>query len=181
MKKLLFTLLPLFLLGGCAQEPTTTASEPPHGSYSVVLDVESSTLTTEDSTEAKVVTLKAKENEAITYQLEIGSPCYTKTVKGTSFQEIIMKNGGYFKAISQYKVSLLRCDIFEGKGVNYEVFNSLDASTSALEKKASTATPIYPEDSGAVYDYEVNAEGWLIRNVSANKPAFYSVTIFFEV
>ena len=181
MKKILLTLLPLFVLASCAEEPSTSASEPPHGSYSVVLDVESSTLTTEDSTEAKVVTLKAKENEAITYQLEIGSPCYTKTVKGTSFQEIIMKNGGYFKAISEYKVSVLRCDIFEGKGVNYEVYASGEATGEALEKKGSSATPVYPEDSGAVYDYEVNANSWLIRNSSVNKPAFYSVTIFFEV
>ena len=181
MKKLLLVLLPAFLLAGCMPEPTESASEPPAKSYSVVLDPTSSTLTTDESSETLTVTLKAKEDENITYQIEIGAPCYLKAVKGTSFQEMVMKQNGYFKPISNYKVSIVRCDIFEGKGINYEVYNNVEATNDKLEPKKSSATPIYIEDNGAVYDYEVNNNEWLIRNVLVNKPAFYSVTIFFEV
>lgn len=180
MKKVLI-ILPLLLLAGCAKEPSETASEPPINSYSVVLDVPSSTLTTEETTSPITVSLKAKEDQNTTYTLEIGAPCYEKQVSGTDYHEMVMKQNGYFKSISNYKVSLLRLDIFAGKGVNYEVYNNHQAEGNVIEAKNSTATPIYPEDNGKVYDYEINGKEWFIRNNSVYKPCFYSVTIFFEV
>ena len=180
MKKLLLVFVP-FLLIGCAKEPTSNPSQVPPTSYSVTLNPTTSTLTSDDSSETFTVTLKANEDQSVTYQVEIGAPCYIKQVQGTSYHEIIMKNGGYFKSISTYKVNKVSCDIFEGKGVNYEVFSNTDASGDPLEKYASDMTPTYAEDQGAVYDYNINANQWLIRNNSAYKPAFYAVTIFFEV
>lgn len=179
MKRLLL-ILPL-LMCGCASEATSTATLPDKTLYSVTLDAANSTLSETESSEAISLSLKAKENENIIYELEIGSPCYVKQVQGTSYSEIVMKNNGYFKSVSNYKVSLIRCDIYEGKGINYEIYNSHSEFSNQVERKNSTANPIYPEDNGAVYDYEMNSSEWLIRNVSVYKPAFYSVTIFFEV
>lgn len=180
MKKFLL-IIPALFLAGCVSEPTETASEPPVNSYSVVLDTTSSTLTSDDSTEAITVTLKAKENQNVTYQLEIGAPCYTKQVKDTEFTEIVMKQNGYFKSVSNYKVSLIRVDFFNGKGINYEIYNNVSATGEQVPAKNSTVQPVYPEDNGKVFDYEIGGNEWLIRNTSVYKPAFYSVTIFFEV
>jgi len=181
MKKLhLLVLSTLFALTGCAGEAGDTLPTPT-GNFSVELNPANSGLTSDDSTETKLVTLTSKENEEVTYQIEIGFPCYLKTLKENNLQEIIVKNGAYFKSVSTYRVSVVRVDIFEGKGINYNVYNNVEGSGEALERHASTATPVYPEDSGAVYDYQVDANGWSITNNSNNKPAFYSVTIFFEI
>ena len=177
MKKLLFV-LPALLLVGCA--PAAERQLPPVDptSYTVKLDASNSTLTADDSTGAIQVELKAQEDESIVYKLEIGAPCYIKTVD--SYQEIIMKGGAYFKSVSSYKVSRLICDIYEGKGINYEVHNKADGSGEALARHESSIEPVYEEDSGAVYEYEVNSTEWSITNTTNYKPAFYSVTIVFE-
>ena len=171
----------MLMVVGCAKEPGKELPPPSPESYTVVLDPTSSTLTGEDSNSEITVSLKAKEDESITYDVKIGYPCYLKTVQGTNYQEIIMKNGGYFKSASSYKVSRILCDIYGGKGINYTVHNTADGSGTALEYHESSVTPTYPEDDGFVYEYEVEANEWSVRNNSMNKPAFYSVTIVFEV
>ena len=178
-KSLLLIMIPSLLVVGCAKEPGAPLPPPPAGSYSVVLDATSSLLTKADSDKAYTVHLKAQENENVTYDVEIGSPCYLKTVG--NFTEIIVKTGAYFKSVSKYDVSLVRCDIFAGKGINYSVYNNDQGTGTALEYHESTVAPVYPEDSGAVYEYEINSTGWKIANDGNFKPAFYSVTIFFEV
>ena len=177
MKKGLL-ILPVLMIFGCA--PAAEGQLPPVDptSYTVKLDAISSTLSTDESTSAIQVELKAKEDETIVYKLEIGSPCYAKSVDG--HQEIVMKSGAYFKSVSSYKVSRLICDIYEGKGINYEVHNKAAGSDEALARHESTIEPEYKEDSGAVYEYEVNSNEWSITNTSVYKPTFYSVTIVFE-
>ena len=182
MKKLfLLSIIPALLVVGCAKDPGKPLPPPSPESYTVVLTPTNSMLTSADSTEEITVSLKAQEDESITYDVKIGFPCYLKQVQGTNYQEIIMKNGAYFKSASTYKVSRILCDIYGGKGVNYTVHNTEDGSGDPLEYHESTVTPTYPEDSGFVYEYEVEANGWSIRNSTMNKPAFYSVTIVFEV
>lgn len=178
-RKLFLVIVPTLMMVGCAKEPGNPLSPPPAGSYSVVLDATSSLLTTDDSTKPFTVSLKAEENEEVTYDIEIGNPCYLKSVG--SLYEIVVRGGAYFKSVSKYDVSLIRCDIYEGKGINYKVFNNNKGTGSALEAHKSEVDPIYPDDSGAVYEYEINSKGWKIVNDTNYKPAFYSVTIFFEV
>ena len=180
MKKLLVILPVVIMLAGCAPEAEDPLPAIPAGTYSVVLDANSSTLTTDDSTEPLQISLQAKENSEVTYEVEIGAPCYLKTVDG--YTEMIVKQGAYFKSKSSYKVNRLICDIFEGKGINYEVHDKADGSGNALERHESSITPVYEADSGAVYEYDLNSSTeWSITNSTKNKPAFYSVTIIFVV
>ncbi len=177
---MLFVLPLLALLAGCAPEPKEKLPDVPSGSYTVTLEPTSSTLTSDDSTGPITVTLSAKEDSSVKYQVEIGAPCYIKTVD--SYQEIIVKQNAYFKSISNYKVNRIICDIYEGKGINYSVFNKADGSGTALEKHSSTIPPVYPEDSGAVYEYDLNnSTEWSVRNSSSSRPGFYSVSIVFTV
>lgn len=179
MKTKLIIIIPFVSLIGCAPEPKKPLPPVTADSYTVVLDPTNSTLTTDDSTSTISLSLIAKEDEEVIYELEIGAPCYLKNV--SSYQEIIMKNGGFFRSKSNYKVDRLILDIYEGKGINYEVHNHKDGSGEVLEYHESTISPIYPEDSGAVYEYEINSTEWSITNTTVYKPAFYSVTIVFEI
>lgn len=184
MKKVLLVLaLPILLTVGCAPEAKGQLPPPPAGSYTVVLDASSSKLTKDDSSAAYTVELKTLENESVTYKVEIGAPMYLKDVSdGTkTYTEMIVKPGAYFKSKSNYTVSRIRCDIYEGRGINYEVHNKANGSGTKLEEHKSDVTPVYAADSGAVYEYEVNANEWSITNPTNYKPAFYSVTIIFEV
>lgn len=182
MKKLLF-ILPILLLSSCAKEPTEKLPDPPAGSYTVFLDGFASHLTSEDSAAPISVTLVALEDERVTYELEIGAPAYLKEVSdGTNtYQEMVFKSGAYIKSVSNYQVSKIACDIYEGKGINYDVYNNAEGTGEALEEYASSLEPTYPEDSGAVYEYDIENTSWSIRNNSSYKPAFYAVYIYFEI
>ncbi len=184
MKKILLLTIPVLALMGCAKEAGGKLPEPPEGSYTAVLEASVTTLTSEDSTEPIRVSLISEENSDVKYEVEIGAPVYVKTVStstGESYQEMVVKNGAYFKSISTYKVSKIACDIFEGKGINYEVHNTADGSGEALERHESSLTSTYAEDSGAVYEYEINSNAWSVTNTSNYKPTFYSVIIYFEI
>ena len=179
MKFKFVLIIPFVTLTGCFLEPKESLEPVNDISYSVVLNGSNSTLTSNDSTSTITLSLPSKEDESIVYELEIGAPCYLKKV--STFQEIIMKNGGFFRSKSNFKVDRLILDIYEGKGINYEVFNQKDSSGKALDPHSSNIPPVYPEDKGAVYEYEINSNEWSITNTSIYKPAFYSVTIIFEI
>ena len=170
--------IPVLSMIGCAKEAGGKLPPPSSESYTVVLDATTSGLTSADSAATYTVDLKAKEDANITYSVEIGGPCYIKTVDG--YKEMILKEGCYFKSVSTYKVSRLILDIYEGQGINYGVWGSVEGSGTELERHASDITPIYAADSGAVYEYEVNSTGWKIARKD-RKPGIYSVTIVFEV
>lgn len=183
MKKLfLFALLPLVMAVSCAPEAKKPLPPVGEDTYTVVLDAASSTLTTDDSVGTIAIELHAQEDASVVYQLEIVSPCYLKTVNdGTrDYTEIIMKEGSLFRSKSTYKVDRLILDIYEGQGINYEVYNNVAGTGAKLDEHESTVTSVYAADSGAVYEYEVDSTEWSVRRV-ARKPGIYSVTIVFEL
>ena len=183
MKKLfLFTLLPLVMAVSCAPEAKKPLPPVGENTYTVVLDATSSTLTTDDSTSLIEVELHAKEDDSVTYKVEIGAPCYLKTVTDgvNNYTEIIMKEGSFFRSKSDYKVDRLIVDMYNGQGINYEVYNNVAGTGTKLDEHESTVTPVYAADDGAVYEYEVDSTEWSVRRI-ARKPGIYSVTIVFEL
>ena len=181
-KKLLLAVIPAMMLAGCAPEAQPQLPPVEGNTFTVVLDASNSTLTTADSDSLIAVELHAKEDDSITYQLEIGAPCYLKTVSdGTNnYTEIILKEGAFIRSKSEYKVQRLILDIWKGQGINYEVFPNADGTGTKLVEHTSEITPVYEADNGAVYEYEVNSTGWDIVRFD-RKPGIYSVTIVFEI
>lgn len=178
MKKALFLLSSLFLLGACADpEPALPPADPQ--TYSVKLNKSNGGLegTTKaaPSTEEKVIELSI-EGKSEKYEIIMGPNLYNHA----DYDEIVMINGGYIKSKSQYTVDRLRIDYFSGKGTNFEVLN---ASNQVVEKHESTVPTEFPGDSdnGEVLEYPINGTSWTIRNTSANKPAFYSITVLFTM
>ena len=174
MKKLLFALPFLALLGACA-EPEEPLPAPSVESKSVKLTKANCGLTNDDSTEAFETSLDIEGKEE-KYVFEIGPNCYAHK----TYQEFLIKKNGYIKSKSTYKVDRLVIDYFSGKGVNFEV---LDATGTAVSSHESTVATEFPgeDDKGAVLEYPINGNSWTIQNTTDYKPAFYSVTVVFSI
>ena len=180
MKKLLFVLSLTALLVGCAKEPAGNLPPVEGTTYSVTLTPENSTLTGDDSTTATRVELSAKEDANVKYTVEIGVPCYVKTL-GSGLKEIVVKPNAYIKSISNYTVDRLVVDFYGGKGINHKVYAKADGTGNEVEYHTSEVAPVDPNDDGTVYEYPINGTEWGIYNKTEyNKPAFYSVTIIFS-
>ena len=177
MRKQLLVLFAPLLMMGCAQEAEPPLPPAPAESYTVVLNDVSSTLTSADSDHTFTVTLPSIEDPEVTYEVEIGGPCYLKNVG--LYNEIILKDGCYFKSVSDYKVNRIICDVYIGKGINYSVLDTADGSGEELDRHDSEISPVDTDPNAKVFEYEVEGSEWRINNKS-NKAGFYSVTIIFE-
>jgi len=179
MKKLLVLIPFLLVAAACGSKPKEPLS-PTEASYNAKLTPELSTLTSDDSTEKVSVSIASNEDANVKYDMEIGNPCYLKTLSN-GLKEIIVKPGAYIKSVSEYKVDRIIVDFFAGKGVNFGVYASADGSGDALEYHESSIAPVYPEDNGVVYEYAINGNAWCLKNnTEFNKPAFYSITVVFS-
>ena len=181
MKKFLFVLPIAALLFACdlpflkTKEPLKEPEVPETQQLKSIKSTKSNCgLTGDDSTEAFQTSLDIEGTDA-KYTFEVGPNCYNHH----SYNEFLIKPEGYFKSVSTYSVDRLVIDYFSGKGVNFEVLN---ASGEVVEPHESETATEYTsqQDKGAVLDYPINGTAWTIRNVTEfNKPAFYSVTVFF--
>lgn len=172
-KILVLGLIPLFALTGCREEPASGLPE--FTGPKAVLNAANSTLTTADSTEASRVSLEIP-NSSDVYEVEIGAPCYLKETNGHFF-EIIVKSGAYIKSVSTVSVDRLIVDIYGGKGINFEVYSNAEGTGEPVKEFSSTIPPTEPEDGGLVLQYPINSTGWIIKNTSKSKPAFYSISV----
>ena len=179
MKKIsLLLLLPLAMLFSCAPEAKKALPSIPAGSYTAILNPETSTLTKDDSTEPISVNLKSEENKNVTYSLELGNPFYLHA----SEPEFVLVGNAYIKSISTYKVDRLIVDFFGKKGTFFDVYASNDGSGNKIDYHESTVKPYDEEGGGKVYEYPIDSTGWMIKNGTTDrKPAFYSITIVFTV
>ena len=179
MKKILFVLPLVMLLGACAKEAQSQLPSVEEKSYTAKLDPNNSTLTTDDSSAAIQVEIASNEDSEVKYKFEIGAPCYLKTLSN-NLQEIIIKQNAYIKSVSEYKVDRIIVDFFNGKGVNFNVYANKDGTGDPLEYHESSVAPVYPEDSGKVYEYAINGNEWSLTNTTNYKPAIYSLSVVFS-
>lgn len=181
MKKLLvLALLPILFMTGCAKEPGEELPPPSESSYTVKLTADNSTLTTSDSSESIQVELASQEDSNVKYKFEITAPCYLNT-KSSVANQIGVKPGAMIKSVSEYTVEKITVDFYGGKGINFQVFNNTTHTGDALEYHASSITPTDPSDSGTVYEYAINANGWCLYNhTEFNKPSFYYISVVFK-
>ena len=178
MKKLLLFIIPMMLMASCAPEAKGTLPTIPAGSYTAILNPETSTLTKDDSTKPISVNLKSEENKDATYSLELGAPFYLHA----SEPEFVLVGDAYIKSVSTYKVDRLIVDFFGKKGTFFDVYASNDGSGNKIDYHESTVKPYDEEDGGKVYEYPIDSNGWMIKNGTTDrKPAFYSITIVFTV
>ena len=174
MKKILFVLPFLALLGACANPGEEL---PPAGSETkqVKLTKANCGLTNDDSTEAfeKSLDIEGKEEK---YIFEIGPHCYAHA----TYEEFLIKKDGYIKSKSNYTVDRLIIDYMSKKGINFVVEN---ANGEAVQSHESSVATEYPaaDDYGAVLEYPINGNAWTIKNTTEYKPAFYSVTVVFTL
>ena len=178
MKKALFLLSSLFLLGACAEpEPELPPAQPEAVSVKLTKSVSGleGTSKTSPSVEEKVIQLSI-EGKTEKYEIIMGTNLYNHA----DYDEIVMMNGGYIKSKSQYTVDRLRIDYFSGKGTNFEVLN---ANNEVVTKHESSVPTDFPgdDDKGEVLEYPINGTSWTIRNTTVNKPAFYSITVLFTM
>ena len=196
MKKILFVLPLVMLLGACAKEagsqlsslsiPDSYSGEPSEGevrTYTAKLTPDNSGLEKDgdgnplDSTAPINLSLPSTQDANVKYDLILGDPCYLST----KAHEFIMKPGSYIKSVSTYKVDRIIVDFFGNKGVNFGVYANSDGSGEALESHVSTIPAEDPDDGGLVYEYEINGNAWYMKNITEyNKPGIYSVTVVFE-
>ena len=177
MKKL-FLLLPVILLAvSCKPEANDFLPAIPEGSLKASLNSSNSGLTKDESTSELQVALVVADSTQ-TYSVKIGVPCYIHT----SFPEIVMKSGAYFKSVSEYRVDRLIVDFFGSKGVFFDVYANKEGTGATVGYYKSTVTSSDVEGGGMVYEYPINSTGWIIKNnTENNKPGFYSVTVVFSV
>ena len=174
MKKLLFVLPFIALLGACATtEPQLPPSDPE--TKSVKLTKANCGLTNDDSTAAFETSLDIEGKEE-KYTFEIGPNCYAHA----TYEEFLIKKDGYIKSKSQYKVDRLIIDYMSKKGINFIVENAAGEAVTSHESSVATEYPA-ADDYGAVLEYPVNGNAWTIKNTSEYKPAFYSVTVVFFI
>ena len=174
MKKLLFVIPFVALLGACFEsEPELPKVE--ESAKSVKLTKANCGLTQDDNVTAFEKSLEIEGSEE-KYTFEIGPNCYAHK----SYDEFLIKKGGYIKSKSTYNVDRLIIDYFSGKGTNFEV---LDANNQIVSSHESSVATEYPgdNDKGAVLEYPINGTSWTIRNTTEYKPAFYSVTVVFTI
>ena len=195
MKKLLFVLPIAALLCSCElpfqkveeklPEPSIPDSETSKDSNSdtpetqyvlknVKLTKSNCGLTDDDSTNAFSTYLQIDYSDE-EYEIEFGPDCYNHH----TYNEFVIKNNGYFRSVSTFKVDRLRVDYFSTKGINFDV---LDAGGAKVAPHQSDVSSEYPSaaDGGAVLEYPINGTSWKIQcNSSTYKAAFYSVTIIF--
>lgn len=205
MKKCFIIFALPFLMAGCANQPAEmlpslpidfsnppSSTEPSSVSESEVstevsssekeptyqyvkLDKENCGLSSDDSTSAIQLSLSSLIDSSVTYELEIGVPCYLHS----KFHEFVMKPGSYIKSLSQYTVDRLIIDFYGAKGTNFEVYSTADGTGSAIEYHESYNEP-EDSDGGAVYEYPINGTEWSIRNnTDVYKPGIYSVIVVF--
>ena len=172
-KILVLGLVPLFALTACREEPA--GGLPEFTGPKAVLNAANSTLTKDDSSEVKHVSLEIPDSSEV-YEVEIGTPCYLKETSGHFF-EIIVKPGAYIKSVSTVTVDRLIVDIYGGKGINFEVYNNVEGTGEQVKEYSSTIPPTEPGDGGLVLQYPINSTGWIIKNTSSFKPAFYSISV----
>ena len=174
MKKVLFVLPFILLLGACREdaEPLPSVAE---DAKTVKLTKANCGLTGEDST-AEFTTALDIEGTESKYEFLIGPNCYAHA----TYEEFLIKKDGYIKSKSEYHVDRLIIDYMSKKAINFEVLN---ASGEVVESHASSVATEYPaaEDYGAVVEYSINGTAWTIRNTTDYKPAFYSVTVVFTM
>ncbi len=179
MKKLLLVLPLTMLLGACAKPAQSQLPSVEEKSYTAKLDADNSTLTADDSSAAIQVDIPSVEDNTVTYKFEIGAPCYLKTLSN-GLKEIIVKQNAYIKSVSEYKVDRIIVDFFNGKGVNFNVYANKDGTGEPLQYHESSVQPVYPEDSGMVYEYAINGNEWSLTNTTNYKPAIYSLSVVFS-
>ena len=188
MKKLLIVLPALLIVAACAKAPSSELSSlsipdsydssdsEETKTYTATLTKGNCGLTTDDSTEEIVATIKSKQDSEVDYSVKIGAPCYLSD----KYNEFIMKQGGYIKSNSNYHVDRLIIDFFGKKGTNYDVYANVDGTGEKIAYHESSIQPEDPNDGGIVYEYPINGTEWCISNSTVYKPAFYSITIVFS-
>ena len=180
MKKYLLFVLPMLVMISCAPEAEKPLPPPSTETFTVNLNTSNSTLTGDDSTENLTVNLSAIEDETVSYQLEIGAPCYLHH----RFDEIVIKQGGYFKSLSTYHVDRLIVDFYGGSLNLFGVYANAEGTGSAVMYHESSVAPVDAQGGGVVYEYPIDSTGWMIKNTAGNdqsKPGIYSVTVVFAV
>ena len=185
MKKILFVLPALLLIGACAKEPASELSSinlsesvesgQTPSFYTAKLTKSNSGLTTDDSTEAIQTEIASDQDATVKYKFEIGAPCY----QHSKFDEFIVKQGAYIKSVSNYVVDRLIVDFYSTKGVNFNVYANAAGTGDPLEYHTSTVQTVDPDDGGMVYEYAINGTEWCINNTTSYKPGFYSITVVF--
>lgn len=182
MKKLLI-LIPLLLLSACAKEPEENLPPIGQNTYQVKIDPASSGLSTTESSENISVNLTSKEDQNVSYQVEFGATCYLNDCH--NYPEFLIKLDGYIKSVSTYTVDRLIIDFFGSKGTIFDVYSNSVGTGEPVTYHTSTISPVDPSDGGMVYEYPINANGWMIKRssglVDKQKPAFYSITVVFKV
>lgn len=180
MKKLLLLLPCLVLVSSCMAEPAKPLPDPDEGKVKVSLNTTNAMeagLTTDDSTSPITVNIAIPDSEE-TYSIELGAPCY----KHSSYDEIVVKSGAYFKSLSEYHVDRLVVDVFAGKGIFFDVYSNNAGTGTAIEYHESKVESVDKAGGGVVYEYPIDSTGWMIKNnTEKNKPAFYSVTVVFSM
>ena len=168
-------LLPLFALTGCREEPATGL--PDFRGDIQLLTPEKTSLTSNDSEAAEVVTLTIPDTEK-SYQVEISTGCKLNT-KGAKPQ-IQLAPGAYIKSVSTVTVDRLMVDFFGTKGTFFNVYSNAEGTGSTVrDYEAPKDLPVYdPDGGGKVLQYPINSEGWMIKNETEyNKPTFYAIYI----
>ena len=142
----------------------------------VKVDKENCGLTSDDSTEPVQLSLQSHIDDFITYDLEIGAPCYLHS----KFHEFVMKPGSYIKSITtEYHVDRLIVDFYGAKGTFFEVYDNASGTGDALDYHASS-NKSEDEADGIVYEYAINGNDWCIKNnTEYNKPGIYSLIVVF--
>ena len=180
-KSLLLALIPLMFATGCADEPKEELPPASENSYTAKLTADNSTLVAgaDDTTEPIQVEVASNEDANIKYTFEIDPPCYLST-KSSVANQICVKPGAAIRSVSTYQVEKITVDFWNGKGTNYQVFNNVEHTGDALEYHESSIAPMDPNDSGKVYEYAIDANGWSLYNNTTYKPTFYYITVTFK-
>ena len=179
MKKiLLFAMMPLVLAVSCAPEPKKELP-PVEGAYTAELIYSNSGLTADSSTVVTPVTLNAKEDSRVKYELVFSPSCRVTTKDG--YTQMVLEPTAYIKSVSTYKTARIICDFYALKGTNYGVYPNKEGTGDKLDYHETSITPTFNDDSSAVYEYEVNSADWLIKNEDEfKKPSFYKITFVFQ-
>ena len=176
MKKLLFLLpIAILTLTGCQPEPKSPLPDPDPESYQVTLNPDNSGLTSEDL-EQNIECKLEIEGKTETYDIEISAPTYYST----KHEEMMLKDGSYFKSISAYHVDRLIVDFYDGQFGNFSVYSTAEGTGDAAEAHESTSESPHKSAGGKILEYAIESTGWMIKNVS-NKAGFYSVTVVFSM
>ena len=175
MKKI-FALLPcLALLVACQEEPSPYLPDPDPSALRVVVNPTSSGLTTDDLAANTTVKLTIA-NRSETYDVEIGKGTYFSS----KHNEMMLKDGSYFKSVSEYTVDRLIVDFYEGQSGNFAVYANAAGSGEAVTAHESKVQASDPDDGGKVWEYKIDSTGWMLKNTQY-KAGIYSITVVFSI